>query len=370
MKGEENMKIKKSDSAIVRKIVTNPFFIVPAILLMSTLVVFAIKAIVIILLALALGTTVAIPSLVWWLLFIIIAIERIYRCWRLVPSQPPHVGLVTFWGRRHKKVLREGWHLLAPFFPFLYSVVKIGIEKRNVDVTFSDIRTIAREEIGDGATEQNGNGKPKAGGELKISVSYTYQPEHKSKNAGENLINFIDSGKDKGVQDIIRDQIAEKLREMAHNHSWEEITFSTGDLKESIIKRLTGQELESIEKEMNTNGVRDVHSLGILICRFNIGRIKEQGKLAEAAEALATERQRVKGLKPGLTFLKEEVKDLVGLKVPASEALDAVQVHMGKAKKEIRTYRGLDKGTEVMGMAAARLFGEGKTSQTQKKEKK
>jgi len=370
-KAEELEDVKVSIGA---KLAMNPFFRVITIILMCALIVAIVRTVV--LYVLSLLTPLVISGFFWgffWeLLFVVIVIERIYRCWELIPNKPPEVGLITFWGRRLPIVKKEGWHFFGKILPFLYSVITIKIEKRNVDLTFSDIRTIEKEEEEEEAEEgeQNEEEKLRAGGELEIHVSYTYQPEYRSKNAGKHLTNFIDSGGDKGIQDIIRDQIAEKLREMARTHSWEEITFSTGEIKESIVERLTGQKFKEIEKEMNINGVRDIHSLGILIRRFNMGKIKELGELAKEAGALAVAKQKIKGFKVGLTFVKEEMKDLAELGVGAPEALDAIQVQMGKVKKEVQTFRGLDKGTEVIGMAAARLFGKSKTSETKKEEKK
>jgi hypothetical protein len=373
-KAEELEDVKVSIGA---KLAMNPFFRVITIILMCALIVAIVRTVV--LYVLSLLTPLVISGFFWgffWeLLFVVIVIERIYRCWELIPNKPPEVGLITFWGKRLPIVKREGWHFLGKILPFLYSVITIKIEKRNVDLTFSDVRTIEKdvEETEKGEAEegeQKGEKKLRAGGELEIHVSYTYQPEYRSKNAGKHLTNFIDSGGDKGVQDIIRDQIAENLREMARTNSWEEITFSTGEIKESIVKRLTGQKFKEIEKEMNTNGVPDIHSLGILIRRFNMGKIKELGELAKEAGALEVTKQKIKGFKAGLTFVREEMEPLIGLGVGANEALDAVQIQMRIVNKEVQTFRGLDKGTEVIGMAAARLFGKSKTSETKKKEKK
>ena len=144
---------------------------------------------------------------------------------------------------------------------------------------------------------------------------------------------------------------------MASENDWESFTFSTGEIKKALVERLTGEEFTpEIEKEINDNGVPDIYDLGVRICRFNVGRIKEQGELAKAAEAKATQKQKIKGALVELDFLKEQTKDITALDVPAPTALNAVQVQMNKAEKKVNVYEGLDKGTEVVGLVIAQLL--------------
>lgn len=289
----------------------------------------------------------------WGLLILVLAVIFLVVCLMKIPYRPPYVGLPVIWGRRLPIVKKEGWHLFAPIFPFLYTVTIIKVEKINLDFAFADIRTRAKGK----------RKKPRAGGELLVNISLTYCPDYKSDKAGERLITFINSGERTGVEDIIRDLIAEDIREMGREYSWEEVTFSTGELKKRLVKKLTGKELkkearerEAQERELRTNGWPDVADLGIRISRFNIGRIKEQGELAKAAEAFAKEEQQRRGEEVEQRFVQKHTKKYIKMGISPGEAVDAVQVERGKAKKEVKAYRGLDKIAEAVGVGIASVI--------------
>jgi energy-coupling factor transporter transmembrane protein EcfT len=346
--GKNETKNKEAEELkAIHSTVTNGAFIVIVIFLMSALIATAVGTI--------LSFLLPVPAfyllIVWVILFVILVIRYFYKSWGFIPNDPPHVGLATFWGKRIPIVKEEGWRLFAPFFPLLYYANTMSVQKRNVDLVFADVRTKEEEESelekaeSDQAKKANdGKSKPRAGGELKIHISYTYYPNYKGKEGGENLIRFKNSGGDKGVQNIIKDQIAERLRQKAGTSSWQEFTFSQGEIKEDLIEYLTGKKFDDVEREINTTGVPDVHDLGILMCRFNVGRIKEQGKLAEVAEISVTQKQKIRGAKRDLAFIKKETKELTDLGVPAPEAVDSIQTQMGNTKKSINSFHGLDTG--------------------------
>jgi len=62
-------------------------------------------------------------------------------CLKKIPAEPPHLGVVTIWGERKEKIKKEGLRFLAPFFPFLYDVILINVEKKNQDLPAETIRT-------------------------------------------------------------------------------------------------------------------------------------------------------------------------------------------------------------------------------------
>lgn len=299
---------------------------------------------------------IGIVELLFFLLFgvvlLIAAAVFLYICLRRIPYRPPHVGVVIIWGKRVPVIKKEGWHLFAPFFPFMYTVTMVKVEKVNLDFVFSDIRCKAREE-----KKKKEEVMPFAGGEVTVYVSLTYFANYKSERAPYSLISFINSGDHDGVQKIIRDLVEEDMREMAHDYSWEEITFSTGEIKKRMVKKLTGEELtEEVEEELNKNGLPDVADLGILITRFNVGRVKEQGELAKAAETFAKEQQERRGAEIEMKFVRSETGKLKRLGVPASESLDAAQLATGKASKKITTVRGLEGPLQTAGTVLSAIL--------------
>jgi len=262
-----------------------------------------------------------------------IAVVFFLVCLRKIPYRPPYVGLVTIWGRRIPKVKKEGWHLFAPFFPFLYNVTLIKVEKINLDFTFSDIRT----------KSFGKQDRPRAGGELSVNISLTYFPDYKNKDSGEKLINYINSGGADGVKSIIRDLIEEDIRQLAATKSWEEITFSGEEITKRLVKKLTGEDLtDDLKQELHSNGLPDVVDLGIRISRFNVGKIKEQGELARAAENFAKEEQERRGEQIELDFVKKQIEEYTKIGLSPGEAADVIQAERNKAKKEIKSFRGLD----------------------------
>ncbi|MBZ9572947.1 hypothetical protein KJA17_02070 [Patescibacteria group bacterium] len=319
------------------------------------------------------------PFSAWGWLMLLLALMFFLAGFRKIPFRPPQVGLVTIWGKRIAVVKKEGWHLFAPFFPFFYGWTPIKVEKTNLDFVYPDIRTKAGEEEAEtprkgkkakvkGKKEEK---KPRAGGELLVNISLTYYPDYTSDKAGERLITFINSGAEPGVENIIRDLIAEDIREMGHDYDWEGVTFSTGELKRRLVKKLTGKDIlePSVEQELRTNGLPDVADLGIRISRFNVGRVKEQGELARAAEAYAKEQQERRGEKIESEFVQEQTKRFINLGMSAREAADTIQTERGKASKQVLSIHGVE-GGGLISAGIASLLGKvgGKKSPPEKEE--
>jgi len=207
--------------------------------------------------------------------------------WRNIPLV--HIGVITLKGERKEEkpfIKKEGWRFFADFFPFLYDFKPIKIEKVNQDIYFDNIR----------CRQKNSGTEAQSGGEISVKVGLTWQPDYINNN-GKRLHSYMDSGEKEGVENIINDLIEEDIRQMGKEKSWEEFTFGTDELARSLIKKLTGQEpteqepLTEFLRKMQKNGFQDVADLGVIIWRFTVGQIKEQGELANAAEKQAVEVQ-------------------------------------------------------------------------------
>jgi len=256
-----------------------------------------------------------------------------------IPYNPPHVGIVVVLGTRLPIVISEGWHLL---FPLISKFETINVEKRNITWRFSDIRCKARE-IKKGRRKIVEEG-PHSGGEISVEIFITWRPDYKSSHKGLRLISFLNSGRYEKVEEIIKGLVEEDIREMAKDYSWEDFTFSTGNLRSRLVRKLTGEDLsdEAVEENLHKNGLPDVVDLGVSITRFAVGRVKEQGKLAEAASKLAIEQQERRGEELELDFVGQQIKKLTKLKIDPDIAVDTIQTERGKVTKHIAQFRGLD----------------------------
>ena len=288
-------------------------------------------------------------------------------CLRRIPFRPPHVGIVVVWDKRLPIIMTEGLHFLAPFFPFKYTVTMIKVEKTNIDITYPDVRCKARV-----ANEENEN-VSFAGGEISIDISYTYYPDYNCDESAKRLFAFINSGGHDGVQKIIKDMIEEDVRQIASDKSWEEISFAGEKIRNALVKKITGEELGDPEAlaKLSKNGFPDIADLGVRICRFNIGKVKEQGELAKVAEEYAKEIQKIRGKEERLKFTYKWLKKFKGLSgISGDAAVDILQVAQGESTKHIEHFRGLEGPIQVGGALVGKLLKGEKKQEDKKQEDK
>ena len=294
------------------------------------------------------------------IVWICVALIWLIATLRFVQNRPLHVGLVVIWGRKIPVVKKEGWHILAPFFPFMYSINRIKVEKVSLTFIFNDIRCRSLKKKQDDKEDE-----PQAGGEVSINISLIYFPDYHN---GHRLIGFINAGEHKQVEVMIEKILEEDLRQMARDNTWEEITFSADEIKKKLVFKLTGEDLtEEVVEELSKNGLPDIADLGVKITRFNVGKVKEQGELAEAAGKLAKEQQERRAELKELAAVYEMLKKYKRLGVPIVEALDAVQTERKKAEKKIYAIRGAE---GITGSAMAGLSAIGEVVSKKKKDKK
>ncbi len=318
---------------------------------------------------------------------------------RRIPSDPPHVGLVTVFGKRTQKVVREGWKFFLGY-PWFMGYIKIKIAKNNLDLNPENLRTPDK-------------------AELKIPVSITWRPDPSSTRYKDGkaikpdkegyseavipLINFVDVGKEKGVQDIIEDIVHERLRQWAFAdnegpQTWQEALGAGEEASVIILRAVIGDEaLERIVSPIPTpillayfatpqrpplpsqedrwgenwgvvktylsvidaeatvklkkavedrrqqivqlrqgNGHFKKPDLGIEINRLNIGEIQVIGKVAEVADLEPKEKQEREAEIVELEHIAERVKKLRdNIGLTTEAALDLIQTERGKVTKTI-----------------------------------
>jgi len=221
-----------------------------------------------------------------------LAVIVFYVFWRKIPLL--YVAYIIVFGKRKNPnsigpyIKKEGWHFFIDYLS-IYTFELIKIIKIKQEISLKNVR--CRQE-----TETGENDDPRSGGELSIKIELIWQPDY-IHDEGKRLYYYLESGGKENVSKIIEGMIEEDVRQLGREKSWEEFTFGTDELVQRLVKKLTGEEpqtdeeLKGLLSEMSTNGIPDIVDLGIIILRFNIAEIKEQGELAKAAEAVAKEVQ-------------------------------------------------------------------------------
>lgn len=316
-----------------------------------------------------------------------------YILWgfRKIPAQPPHVALITIFGKRQKKLKEEGWRFFH-LYPYWYGYIKINVTKVNQDLPKQTVRT------------------PDLA-ELEIPISVTWTPawkikevvaEHETeRKSPEYLIEYLNSGGEAGVRTILEDIIRERLREWSISSEEGPQDFKTamGAREEAVavlLKAILGEELERIPSEIPTsvllkyfphkdesrfagqemqswqkkwkriydgysderkieieraverrrreikmarqgNGWFKKSQLGIILNRLNVGEIKptEGSRLSKAMELeVAEDRERI-GETLELKHVHGRISELKTLGFSNEQALEIIQTERGKVKKDI-----------------------------------
>src|SRR3989344_14558 len=116
---------------------------------------------------------------------------------RKISADPPNKAVLTIWGERKHIVKNEGWRFF-PLYPWLHGFIQVKVTKVDQDLPEEVVRT------------------PDLAG-LSVSVSITCTPD--SEIDGEShelpLIEFLNSGGERGVKNILADIMRERLREWA-----------------------------------------------------------------------------------------------------------------------------------------------------------
>lgn len=128
----------------------------------------------------------------WWALsFLIILLLFFYNGIVKIQADPPHKGIILFLGKRQEEILNEGWRFI-PLSPIIFDFIPIKVVKINQDLLPQIIRT-----------------PDKAALSIQISATWTpcYNPPL--------LINFLNSGGEEGVKNILEDIIQDRIRSWA-----------------------------------------------------------------------------------------------------------------------------------------------------------
>ncbi len=219
---------------------------------------------------------------------------KIYKKYLLFEIPISHIGVTTLWGERRWrtggkiKIAREGKQAFWPYWPFFYSFALIDYRKTKRVFEFNNIRCAIEQELS--LSEET-----RAGGEVTVEINITAIPDYESEE-GERLVLFIDSGGMDNVLEVLYGAMDEDIRQTGKQMSWESLTFAGNKLANGLIQKVTvedesPQEELQKQKRMNEVGLIDNMNLGVRIMMLHVGKIKEEGELAEIASSQAREIQ-------------------------------------------------------------------------------
>ena len=298
----------------------------------------------IILVPLILGVILLIFRNILGIVLILVTAIFLVVCLMKVPNDPVHFAVVTIWGERKEKIKREGLRLRANFLPFMLNLLLINTEKRNEDV-------------------QPKNVKSKEFAGVGMQISYTYTPDE------ENAIEFINSGKDKGVKNILDDVIEEAARRWAIKIGWKDCLGAEQEATEELLDKILGvKDEEAIANLRRANGKTKMLALGIIINRFNVGTIEIKGKLGQLIEKIAMEAVDREAEIVELEHVAQRIKKLMELGMSIEAATEVVQTERAKITKHVQEIKGLGSGNVLPVIQIGTGAGAEKTSKHEESE--
>lgn len=204
-----------------------------------------------------------------------------------IPATPPSAGLLTIWGKRTETALKEGYHLLAPYYPFFIDAIIINMTTVNQDFVSKFFCKVSEEKASTDGKEE----AFKAGIQVSLSSAITWRPDAK------RLTDFINNKSEAGVKNILDDILPQVLRIEGTKRTFETLTAGKEDLINAIIALLVNEDYATLEKEqkaafkneMKKNGKEDILGLGITIFKVNIGEPEPGEGSKKDIEGLAKE---------------------------------------------------------------------------------
>lgn len=264
-----------------------------------------------------------------------------------IPANPPYRGVPTFLGQRYPGALSEGWHIRLGF-PWLYGLVPVNVERNNLDFEPENVRT------------------PDTA-ELKVPISVTYTP------TSGNLLAFLNTGAEAGVENILRDIAGEAIREWASSadhgpKTWREAYGAHAEALPVVVNALVGRAVDArlsaneLARMRGGNGALESVALGITLNRVNITQIQVLGELAKAAEQQAVEKAQRAGEIIERNFLAKSLEILIQKGLTPEEARRAFQIERKKITETVETkVFGVTPETfKAAGEAIAGALGRGK----------
>ncbi len=189
----------------------------------------------------------------------------------VIPNTPPHIGVITRFGTRTNEYLGEGMGFL-----FLQGIVNdlilINMIKKNIDFDEQVLTTP------DNVTT-----------EVKTSLSYI--PDQ------NNIINYLNNGKEDGIKRFVTDIEEEKLRIWSRSDdepkTWRGLNSAGEEAVKLVLSAMCGEELTDTDvvNIRKGNGKWSIPHFGIILIRYNITKMRSFGEVYEASIKIEKEKE-------------------------------------------------------------------------------
>jgi regulator of protease activity HflC (stomatin/prohibitin superfamily) len=237
---------------------------------------------------------------------------------RVIPSNPPHIAVVTFLGQRTPVIKEEGLRLF-PFWP-AYKGILVSMVKETQQ--FSPQRLLDKQH-----------------NEMEVVLSVSWTPD---KN---NAVTFLDNGGREGVKEMLESILTERIRNWTATKTWQETVATKDDLALILMRGVTeldDKESANLGRKVQTGAsICPVQSLGIILNRLNICEVRLSGELLRDAGLSAREERQRDAERIEMSHVRKLVKDICAeLGCSTEEAIELTQTERGKVSKKISQIKG------------------------------
>jgi hypothetical protein len=361
--------------------------------------------------------------LLWWacvLVFVVGAGYIVFKSFQKIPANPPHKGILTFFGRRQEEVLNEGLNFL-PGFPKIFGFIPVKVVKVVQKMVPHVVRTPDNAEI-------------------SVETSITFIPG--INKCPKSYIDYQNSGGEEGVKAILANTSEDGLKGWAGSNQWgpswwgEALTlkfevhgvlakiifgeclksvnnpipttawikyfavpqlepsdydvasgwaskevkvlpngrkrtrFSWKKLKKILDEHLARGEWKDLKKdvEIRREQIRQLRegraefaleSLGITVIQFTVNDVKLVGEAAKAAESAEKERLQKVAEEIEVDNVKKRIRQLLDEfpNMTLEQAINIVQVERGKVSKRVLSLEGIREVAEQVFSALGKFAG-------------
>ena len=243
---------------------------------------------------------------------------------RRIPASPPHIAVVTVFGRRTGRIKHEGLRFF-PLSPWITNGILINMTKQAMTLPQQIVRTADHVEVG-------------------IEVSITWTPSE------QYAVEYLNAGGDTGIRNNLEAMLKERVREWASNQEggWVEALRVTEALTARLAKDIGGipttlsveEERALVARVRSGLAEQTIKGLGIILNRLNVSELNIRGKVGAEADIAAYARLRMAGQRIDFDLITEILKKLMALGFTADQSIELVQIERDKVEKKVREYRG------------------------------
>lgn len=163
-----------------------------------------------------------------------------------VPTDPPNIALLTYYGERQPIILDSGDHLLPSVWPFELGKIDIPIERINYEFEFDATCK---------STPDPENPNSRVGGKVIVKIELTIEPDYHAEGKNhedlgpQRMFDYLNSGRIPGVKSILEGMIKEAVRDTALRYTWEQFIFLKLPLSAQLVTMVADTRVAKLRDE-------------------------------------------------------------------------------------------------------------------------